>query len=137
MLPDADFHHIGIACRSFDVEQRKLEMLGYTRESEDFYDPLQRVYVRFLTGGGPRLELVRGDGQQGPLSPWLKSGVKMYHMAYEVAALDMAISNLGEGGAKLLVPPVPAVAFAGRRISFLMLPNMLLVELIEKQHVTE
>ena len=71
------------------------------------------------------------------MSPWLKSGVKMYHMAYEVAALDIAISNLGEGGAKLLVPPVPAVAFAGRRISFLMLPNMLLVELIEKQHVTE
>lgn len=135
MLPGAEFHHIGVACRSFDVEQRKFEILGYARESEDFHDPVQGVHVRFLTGGGPRLELVRGEGQQGPLSLWLKAGVKMYHIAYEVPGLDQAISHLCDVGAKLLVPPAPAVAFSGRRISFLMLPNMLLVELIEKQHV--
>jgi methylmalonyl-CoA/ethylmalonyl-CoA epimerase len=132
MIPGAKFHHIGIACRSFNLEQRQLEFLGYKQESPDVHDAAQRVHVRFLVGGGPRLELVRGDGRPGPLSSWLKSGFKMYHMAYEVDCIEEAIERLVGGGAKLLMSPVPASAFAGRRIAFVMLPNMILVEIIEK-----
>jgi len=33
----------------------------------------------------------------------------------------------------LIVAPVPAVAFGGRKIAFLMLPNRLLIELIEAE----
>lgn len=121
MVPGAKFHHRGIACRAFDFEQRRLVFLGYKQESTDVHDVAQRVHVRFLVGGGPRLELVRGDGRTGPLSSWLKSGVKMYHMAYEVDCIHEAIEHLVRGGAKLLMAPVPATAFAGSRIAFFML----------------
>lgn len=132
MLTGAEFHHIGVACRSFDQEQAKFEALGYRQEAPDVHDPIQRVHVRFLVGGGPRMELVRSDGQPGPLAPWLKSGVKLYHMAYFVEDLTASLASLKSQGARVVVAPVPAAAFGGRNIAFLMLPNLLLVELIER-----
>jgi len=132
MLPDAEFHHIGVACKDFEQEQAKFAALGYRQESSDVHDPVQRVHVRFLIGGGPRMELVRSDGESGPLAPWLKSGIKMYHMAYIVKNLPTALAFLKSQGARIVVAPVPAAAFGGRNISFVMLPNLLLVELIEQ-----
>jgi methylmalonyl-CoA/ethylmalonyl-CoA epimerase len=132
MLNGADFHHIGLVCRSFEPDQKRLELLGYRKESEDVHDPVQRVHVRFLVGGGPRIELVRGDGTPGPLGPWLKNGAKIYHMAYLVDSLGSALEEAAMNGCKVLVAPVPAAAFGGKKISFVMMPNMLLVELIQK-----
>jgi methylmalonyl-CoA/ethylmalonyl-CoA epimerase len=130
MLPDAEFHHIGVACKDFDLEQAKFAALGYRQESPDVHDAVQRVHVRFLVGGGPRMELVRSDGQPGPLAPWLKSGIKLYHLAYIVQDLPAALESLKSEGGRVVVAPVPAAAFGGRHICFVMLPNLLLVELI-------
>lgn len=125
-----DFHHIGVACRDLESETRRLTVLGYRIEAPDFTDPVQGVSGRFLVGGGPRLELLVPLGEQGVLTPWLRSGVKLYHLAYETANIDASIVHFRTQGAKVVVPPVPAIAFGGRNISFLMLPNVLLVELI-------
>jgi len=125
------FHHIGVACHDLDSESVKLEPLGYHSEGEDFADPLQRVAGRFLVGGGPRLELLRPTSDASPLASWLKGGVKLYHLAYETESLGEAIQHLQGQRAKVVVPPVCAVAFAGRRIAFMLLSNMLLTELIE------
>lgn len=132
MLPDAKFHHIGVACKDFDQEQAKFAALGYRQESPDVHDPVQRVHVRFLIGGGPRMELVRSDGEHGLLVPWLKSGIKLYHLAYIVKDLTASLAFLKGQGARVVVAPVRAAAFGDRNISFLMLPNLLLVELIEQ-----
>ncbi len=132
MINDAEFHHVGMVSRSFDADQKRLELLGYRQESEDVHDPIQKVHVRFLVGGGPRVELVRSDGSPGPLIPWLKMGAKIYHMAYSVGCICKAVEEAELQGCKVLVPPVAAAAFGGRKIAFLMLPNMLLVEIIEK-----
>lgn len=127
------FHHIGVACRDLDSEARRFASLGYTAEFPDFTDPVQGVTGRFLIGGGPRMELLKSLPGRGILTPWLKTGVKLYHMAYESSDLTAAIDHYRKEGAKLVVPPVPAIAFSGRLIAFLMLPNMLLVELIESE----
>ena len=57
----------------------------------------------------------------------------MYHLGYCVRALADAIEHMRACGGKLIMPPTPAVAFAGREIAFVMLPNRLLVELIAAQ----
>ena len=124
------FHHIGVACRDLDSETRRLSALGYVVEGPDFSDPTQGVSGRFLVAGGPRLELLVPLGQKGTLTPWLKSGVKLYHLAYETSDIEAAVAHLRGQGAKVVVPPVSAIAFGGRPIAFLMLPNMLLVEII-------
>jgi methylmalonyl-CoA/ethylmalonyl-CoA epimerase len=55
-------------------------------------------------------------------------------MAYLVDELADALEKAKQQGCKVLVSPVPAAAFGGRRISFVMMPNMLMVEFIEKTH---
>lgn len=127
-----EFHHVGVACESLDAETRRFAELGYRIEGRDFSDPLQGVVGRFLIGGGPRLELLHSTLTKGVLDPWLRSNVKFYHLAYETAAFAEELGRLRAGGAKAVVNAVPAVAFNGRNIAFLLLPNMALVELIEK-----
>jgi hypothetical protein len=50
-----------------------------------------------------------------------------------VADLDAAVASLRAARGKLLLAPTPAVAFAGRPIAFVMLPNQLLCELIARE----
>lgn len=124
------FHHIGVACRNLDAEERAFGLLGYHRERPEFCDPIQGVVGRFVIGGGPRLELLRNRSEPGVLSAWLRKGVRFYHLAYETGDLGQAAAQLLVAGAKALMEPVPAVAFDGRLICFYMLPNLSLVELI-------
>jgi methylmalonyl-CoA/ethylmalonyl-CoA epimerase len=98
-----EFHHIGVACRDIEQERTKLEPLGYIAEGEPFFDPLQAVYGLFLTGGGPRLELLASDGTKGVLTPWLNSRVKMYHLAYTCSDLQKEITHFRDSGAKVIV----------------------------------
>jgi methylmalonyl-CoA/ethylmalonyl-CoA epimerase len=125
-----NFHHIGVACRDLGAEMRWFTTLGYQPEGPDFTDPVQGISGRFLTGGGPRLELLAPLSETGVLAPWLKSGVKLYHLAYQTENLDAEIERLRADGAKVIVAPVPAVAYDGRKIAFLALRNSLLTELI-------
>ena len=89
----------------------------------------------FLGGQSPRLELLEslGSTDVGLLSPWLKEDTKLYHLAYLTRNLAQAIERIRAARAKLVVEPVPAVAFGGRDIAFLMLPNRILIELIQAE----
>jgi methylmalonyl-CoA/ethylmalonyl-CoA epimerase len=125
-------HHVGVACEDIEEEALRLAPLGYKVEGAPFIDPRQGVRGLFVGGQTPRLELLQPLASDGVLTPWLKRGVKLYHLAYETDDLEQAIARLREGRAKLVVPPVESVAFGGRRIAFVMLPTCLLVELIAK-----
>jgi methylmalonyl-CoA/ethylmalonyl-CoA epimerase len=126
------FHHIGVACRNLDAEEEAFSLLGYVREGAEFYDPIQGIHGRFLTGGGPRLEILRNHDDPGVLSAWLKKGIRFYHVAYETGLFDECRDAFAAGGAKCVVEPVPAVAFGGRSISFHLMRNLTLVELIDR-----
>jgi methylmalonyl-CoA/ethylmalonyl-CoA epimerase len=128
--PPLRFHHIGMACTDLDAETRRLAMLGYHPEGDDFTDLNQGVHGRFLGGQTPRLELLIPVVENSVLAPWLANNIKMYHLAYETDDLEDAIIKLCSQRSKLVVPPIPAKAFGNRQIAFVMLPNMLLVELI-------
>ena len=127
-----EFHHIGIACRDIDTETQYYRLMGYNIEENDFIDTNQGIKGRFLAGGGPRLELVSQIKGSSTLSPWLKSGIKMYHQAYAVHNIEEGIACLQSHQARLIAPPMPAVAFDDRPVCFLMLPTMSLVELIQR-----
>jgi len=130
------FHHLGVACRQIDAEQEAWVALGYRPERAEFTDPLQGVRGRFLVGPGPRLELLEAVEGSTVLEPWLVRGVKVYHHAYEVDALEAAIDDLRDRRGRLVSGPVPAVAFDRRPVAFLAMPNRYLVELISAQPVS-
>ena len=127
-----EFHHVGVACTAIAAEEKFFAALGYRREGLAFEDRVQGVRGVFMAGQSPRLELLEPlpSDSPGVLAPWLAQGVKLYHLAYFAPRLASAIDSMRAQRAKLVVAPVPAVAFGGREIAFLMLPNRMLIELI-------
>lgn len=134
------FHHIGVACHpdalAQGTEREKLELLSYRREGEEWVDDRLGMQGQFMVAphaGAPRLELVAPYGSQSPVTSWLERGIKLYHLAYLVTDLSVELERMRDHRAKLMLPPTPAVAFGGRHVAFVILPNLLLIELIEGQ----
>jgi methylmalonyl-CoA/ethylmalonyl-CoA epimerase len=128
---DLHFHHLGMACRNIEAELPELAIAGYSPEGPVFEDPIQQVRIQFVSGGGPRLELIEPAGAQSPVEGILKRGGKFYHLAYEVSQLDDAIACFTARQYFPVSSPAPAVAFDMRRIVFLSSATRTLIELIE------
>lgn len=131
-MPDKlRLHHIGVATKNIEAERPFFEALGYTPASAVFTDAGQKIRGQFMTAPGqPTLELLENMNENGPLDGPLRRGQKLYHLAYETDDMTADCERLtSRHGAKIIVPPTPADYF--RRICFLMLPNLLLVELVQ------
>jgi len=127
------FHHIGVACRDLTGEEAALAPISYRRDGPVYDDPGLGIRCCFLTAavtGAPCLELVEPLPGSKVLEPWLAQGVKMYHAAFMTSDLPSTLLDLKAQRGRVLVPPTPAVAFGHRPVSFVMLPNMILIELI-------
>ena len=127
-----EFHHIGCATTSIERERRVFEGLGYQVEGAPFVDALQGITGCFVCGPGPRIELLENLPGADTLTPWINAGVKMYHFAYQVDDMSNAIDWARSQRAKVIVQPIPATAFDGRRISFVMFRNGLMLEFIQQ-----
>ena len=96
------FHHLGIAVRDMDgAIESYAQMLGLRLLGPPVDDPIQRVRVCFLGSDAP------GE------------------IVYEL------VTPLVAAGCYVIAEPVPAVAFAGRRIAWLMTGTRHLIELLE------
>ena len=131
--PGSQFHHVGLACRDLERERDAFADLGYAPSGERFTDTRQGVVGLFLEGLGPRIELLTPLGNSQVLDPWLSGRAKMYHLGYEVPDLTEAIHAAAASGARQVSGPTPAVAFGERKICFVMLRNLFLVEFIEQR----
>jgi methylmalonyl-CoA/ethylmalonyl-CoA epimerase len=129
--PGFRFHHLGLACRDLERELGTWLRLGYRPDGEAFVDPVQKVRGQFITGLGPRLELLAPAGPGSPVEGVLERGGNLYHQGFEALDFDAALAALREAGVRMIHGPSPAVAFGGRRIAFLMTPTLNLIEIIE------
>jgi methylmalonyl-CoA/ethylmalonyl-CoA epimerase len=125
------FHHIGYATKSLVREREFFKQLGYVPEGIEFSDPEQGVRGCFLEGPGPRIELLENLTGSDTLTPWLNTGTRMYHLAYQVEDLDKAVDWARRQRGRMAVAPVPAVAFNGRRICFFVFREGPMLEFIE------
>jgi methylmalonyl-CoA/ethylmalonyl-CoA epimerase len=133
-MPIGRFHHIGVATESIVRDEDVYALLGYQREGEVFLDAGQGVRGVFLVGPGPRLELLEPHEGSTTLEPWLRAGSRLYHQAYEVDDLDASLSLARRDlRTHVLRRPMPAPAFGGRPVSFLMLRNHSVIELIQAE----
>jgi methylmalonyl-CoA/ethylmalonyl-CoA epimerase len=126
------FHHIGLAARSLEQERQAHLLLGFEQEGEIFHDPVQQINGVFMRHRNMRIEIVEPAGGASPILEILRRGHKMYHQCFECTDIHTTIDILLSEGAHVLKPPVPAVAFQGRSIAFLIMPTLLMVELIEQ-----
>ncbi len=70
---DLHFHHLGMACRNIAAELPELAIVGYRPEGPIFEDPIQQVRIQFVSGGGPRLELIEPADAQSPVQGILEA----------------------------------------------------------------
>lgn len=99
------------------------------------HDPNQGVRVSFLSGadpGAPRIELVEPADANSPVAAFLARGGGLHHLCYEVASVEQELARCRAAGAVMVRPPLPAVAFAGRRICWTLNKDRLLVEWLER-----
>ena len=127
-------HHIGIVVADIAATSEEyVRRMGYVVCSEIIHDPVQTAHVQFLRlrGDHTLLELVSPDGPQSALSNALRKGGGLNHLCYETSDIDAALAGLWGQGLRVIRPPVPAVAFHGNRIAWLMGRDRVLIELVE------
>ena len=124
------FHHAGMATASIERALSRLSDVG-VGDVTRFTDPLQGINGAFVEVGDSRIELLEPLGDDRTLEPWLEHGNRIYQVAFEVDDLDAEIERARTNRVRIVREALPAVAFDGRRVAFLMpLPGML-IELIE------
>ncbi|ADW68922.1 VOC family protein [Granulicella tundricola] len=129
-------HHVGYSTKAIDVTAALyVARYGYTLITEIIHDPLQTAFVQFarLDGDSSYLEFVAPDGPGSKLTAALKRGGGLNHLCYSCGRLEDAIAELEATGMKLVSEPKPAVAFAGRRICWLVGEDPLGIELVERR----
>jgi methylmalonyl-CoA/ethylmalonyl-CoA epimerase len=128
-------HHVGYAVKSIEsLSELYVNRFGYEIRTPVIHDPLQTALVQFLSL--PKdlvyLEFVSPDGPESRLMRAVRNGGGLNHLCYATNDLDRATDLLVQSGMMLISPPQPAVAFAGRRICWVLGEDPLPVELVER-----
>jgi methylmalonyl-CoA/ethylmalonyl-CoA epimerase len=128
--------HVGVAVPSLGPTTETLTSLfGYRVISGPFDDPIQKVTVNFLTTAptdAVEIELIAPLTDDSPVSSMLeKNRGGAYHFCFETKDIDKALEHAVENGCVIISKPVPAVAFQGRKIAWIITSSRQLFELVE------
>jgi methylmalonyl-CoA/ethylmalonyl-CoA epimerase len=132
---DLKLHHIGFVVFSIQESAESFALpLGARWDGDIVFDPLQKVRVAFFQGRNPAdplIELVEPGGPESPVSRFVERGGGLHHLCYEVKDLNSHLRFCRSVGTIIIRPPVPAVAFGGRRIAWGVTKGKLLIEFLE------
>ncbi|MGA7906772.1 MAG: VOC family protein [Candidatus Sulfotelmatobacter sp.] len=133
--PVGTLHHVGFVVASIvDSAPGLAAVLDSDWDGEIILDPLQAARVSFLqskAAGNPLFELVEPSEIDSPVGKFLARGGGLHHVCYQVKNLEEQLQRSREKGALVVRPPVPAVAFGGRRIAWVFTKTKLLIEYLE------
>jgi methylmalonyl-CoA/ethylmalonyl-CoA epimerase len=130
--PGMRLHHAGFVVSSIPVGVEDFsKRLHATWDGKITHDPNQKVKVCFLHVGDALIELVEPAAPDSPVGRFLAKGGGLHHLCYEVDDLDAHLELMGSRGAVITSPPLPAAAFANRRIGWVMTGQRLLLEFLE------
>jgi methylmalonyl-CoA/ethylmalonyl-CoA epimerase len=134
--PQGAFHHVGFVVASISESVRSFAaMLQADWDEHVFHDSHQRVRITFLRSrrsADPLWELVEPAGEQSPVLAFANKGGGLHHVCYVVDNLEQSLAEARSLRAVVTRPPLPAVAFGGRRIAWIYTRNRLLVEYLER-----
>jgi|TARA_B110000238_G_C15730222_1_gene270509 methylmalonyl-CoA/ethylmalonyl-CoA epimerase len=126
------FHHIGFLTTNIDDTFKEFKELKYKKKKKLFVDLNFKVKIQFIYNSSNIIELIKPHKLNFGLINILKNKNYAYHFAYKVKNLSNEIVRLEKKGFKLIVNPVPAIAFKNKRVAFLKMKNQFIIELIEQ-----
>lgn len=129
-------HHVGYVTASIaDSVDEYTKSSGLVWDGRIIHDPLQMVSVAFLSAGddsaATSIELVEPAGRRSPVNQFLAKGGGLHHICIEVPNLSEHIETSKAAGCTLVRVPLPAMAFDGRKIAWIMTATGQLVELLQ------
>ena len=141
----AVLNHIGIVVHDVLEVAGLLCPLGLKQLTNPEPDPIQKVSACFLGGGdeqGIHIELIEPTDDTSPIAKFLANrGGGLHHLCFEVDDIEEMTERLKQKGFQVVCPPVECVGYdrsfdlkgsQATRISFLLLPNKFLIELLQK-----
>ncbi|MGB8579191.1 MAG: VOC family protein [Candidatus Sulfotelmatobacter sp.] len=137
-LPNGNctLHHLGFVVASISAVAEDFAFsISAQWDGEITHDPIQRVRVTFLAPldvRNPVYELIEPASDASPVSNFLKKRGGLHHVCYEIDDLEAGLRDARSAGLVIVAEPVPAVAFAGRRIAWICSKHRLLIELLER-----
>ena len=133
--PNLRLHHIGLVVRAIEESRTfYLDVLQYRERTPIIHDPIQTAFVQFFSipGSDHYIELVAPDSDTSKLREASRKGKPLNHLCYSCHNIAHMVSFLKESGCIVRQDLIPAVAFDGRFIAWLMTPVGLLIELVER-----
>ena len=122
---NAEFEHIGLVVKSITNSKMYADEIIY-------FDPIQKVYVCFINFNGIAMELIEPEDEKSPVYLNLQKKQPLAHICFKVKDMKLALAEGRKQGIHAIAPPIPAVAFAGRKIAWLYNTDIGLIELVEK-----
>ncbi|MCX7857744.1 MAG: VOC family protein [Deltaproteobacteria bacterium] len=137
--------HIGFVTETREKIEKILKDLGVECITKEIPDPRQKVSASFANIGerdSIYLEILTPTDSTSPISNFLKKkGPGLHHLCFEVDDIEKAVEEFKHKGFQIVCEPTECEAYdinLGRspvrttKIAFLFIPNLLLIELIEK-----
>jgi methylmalonyl-CoA/ethylmalonyl-CoA epimerase len=133
MIPEMQYHHVGIACENINATAEHYEQMGYTKH-ETIVDPLQNIKICFLSSPtNPMIELLAPVDEKSPVVQILaKNGTSPYHICYTVPDIKNAIKQLKRQRYVLISSAKPACALDNKEVAFLFHKDVGLIELLQQ-----
>jgi len=135
-VAESRLHHVGYVVASISGSAPQFaRSLCLSWDGQVIHDPLQFVNVTFLPANlatESTIELVESAGPRSPVRKFAEAGGGLHHVCYEVDDLQAQIQHSQAAGATLVRVPLPAKAFDGRKIAWMVTPEKLLVEYLER-----
>ena len=130
----AGIHHVGIAVADIQrASELHSRILGLKLKTGIIIDELQNVKVAFAeVKDGTSIEFVQPLGPASPVSKIVERGGGIYHVCYVVDDIDRAVKHARAEGGLIISMPLPAKAFAGKRVAFIYMPDQSVVEFLEQ-----
>ena len=128
-------HHVGYAVREIaPAAEAYVARFGYEIVTPVIHDAYQTADVQFLRLPADQayLEFVAPDGPGSKLAGAIKRGSTLNHLCYIAGPLDDAVAHLEREGLRQISEYKPGVAFAGRRLCWLLGPDGVPIELVEQ-----
>ena len=131
------FEHIGVAVSNIKESLSVFNNLFELKKevSEIYEDIFQNIKISFFCFAGVKIELIESldSSKKSPVDNIIEKNMSYYHLCFRTGCIEDEISQLVEKGAIVVTEPIPSLAFSNRRIAFLYVNHLGLIELVEKE----
>ena len=124
------FHHIGYLTNNINMSVKEFKRLNYKRKKSIITDNNLMVKIQFLSNGNNIIELIKPLKKNYSLISLLKKKYRAYHLAYKVENLEKSLATLKKKF-RIIVNPISAKAFNGKKVAFLKMKDQFIIELIQ------